>query len=447
MKTVSCADLLAVLPPYQDQWVTVTNDQDVTDIITSILQSHREFAGYYDKLQKFFDAGNIESTAENLYWFCKNNIEYREESDKVQSTALPTGILTRGYGDCKHYASFCGGILDAINRATQQNIKWAYVFASYKKDQKTPYHVFIEIQDKGGPIWIDPTPGSEGKIPAWVVRKNIHSSTIGSMALVKNIAGVMLGATVYDENYSPVQSSEAGDIGAATGQMKLMAVGKGLVTVSAALVEIPVAAAIVAAVGVLVGLVGKFFGNEWHYSTQVRWLIQHFQYSVMGQGEVTSDNHIDETYLQDTLNWFTAVLGVPIYDDDRLQVLSGNDFEGRFINSSFEERATEYLKFWDAQQEGVTMARAIEAAQAAETLRLLWPNGPGAWSGAPISPHWVRRTGQATAGGAAAEPATTPTEKIKRFLTEHKTALLISGGLLALYFIFKKDIDQQVQKI
>lgn len=189
---VTREQLLEVLPTYQDGWVVVTKDQDVQDIIESMLQSHQEFAPYYDKIEMYFDASGTKEIADNLYNFCKANIEYREESDKQQTTALPTGILTRGYGDCKHYAGFCGGVLDAINRATGKDIKWKYCFASYDILQKTPYHVFIVIEDKAGPIWLDPTPGSEGKQPAWVIYKKVKTQTIGSMALLKNIAGVEL---------------------------------------------------------------------------------------------------------------------------------------------------------------------------------------------------------------------------------------------------------------
>lgn len=441
---VTRENLLSVLPPYSDKWVLIKEDQDVKDIIKSMLQSHKDFAGYYDKIAGFFESDCPEQLGEDLYQFCKANIEYREESVEQQTTALPTGILTRGYGDCKHYASFCGGILDAINRARGLGLKWNYCFASYRLDERTPYHVFIVLEGEDGPIWIDPTPGAAEKTPVWVVNKTVKAA-VGSMALIKNIAGVTSTGPGYDDNYSPIQASEAGDMSAATGQTKIMAVGKGLVTVSAALVEVPVAAAIVAAVGLLTTLVGSVFGNKWHTSTQVRWLLKHFQYSVLGQANVTSDNKVDETLLQDALNWFTAVLGVPIYDDDRLQVLAGNDYEGNYLNNSYDERAAKYLEFWDAQREGVTMARAVEAAKAADYLRIKYPEGPGAWNAAPISKYWVKETGQAS--GAAAAASVAPIERLKQFFANNKKLVLIGGGLLAVYFIFQKDIDKEVQKL
>src|SRR5574337_974124 len=94
--------LLRKLPPYRDEWITVKDDQDVHDIINEILDAHKEFAPYYDKIALYFDADTIGGVCNNLYKFCKENISYHEETADDQTTALPAGILTRGYGDCKH---------------------------------------------------------------------------------------------------------------------------------------------------------------------------------------------------------------------------------------------------------------------------------------------------------------------------------------------------------
>lgn len=168
--TVSRDTVLKRLPVFRDKWITVKAKQRVPDIIDSMLQSHRDFARQYDAIGPMFAGDNIEQTCENLFHFCKDNIRYREESENEQSTAIPAGILVRGEGDCKHYASFIAGCLDAINRSGTP-IKWEYCFASYKKDQKTPYHVFVIAQDeKGEEIWIDPTPGAADMVPVWWVR-------------------------------------------------------------------------------------------------------------------------------------------------------------------------------------------------------------------------------------------------------------------------------------
>lgn len=171
---VSRSFILDQLPKYRNQWVTVKQRQAVPDIMRDLYQAHKDYRPHYDQIGRFFEGPTVAATCENLYHFCKENIKYREESEDWQSTALPTGILVRGYGDCKHYASFVAGCLGAIERAQGYPIDWVYCFASYKWAQSTPYHVFVVVRDEEGEeIWVDPTPGAYGKQPVWIVTKKV----------------------------------------------------------------------------------------------------------------------------------------------------------------------------------------------------------------------------------------------------------------------------------
>lgn len=215
------ANLLSDLPPYKDQWILIHPKQSVRDIILEVLDAHKEFAPYYDNIALYFDAGNTSAICKKLYNFLKSNIKYREEKEEDQTTALPAGILTRGYGDCKHYSSFAGGVLDSLNRVAGKKIKWNYRFASYNPFDKNPHHVFVVVEDNGNEIWIDPTPGSEVNDPIWQIDKKINVP----MALRRNIAGFdSIGIsdqpiefvpieqtntpTVYVENSLPVAPNE-----------------------------------------------------------------------------------------------------------------------------------------------------------------------------------------------------------------------------------------------
>jgi hypothetical protein len=196
---VSRAQLLAVLPPYQDKWVTVAGQQDVHDIIQDMLRCHSEFAGYYDKIAPFFDCGNVRDTCELLFNFCKDEIQYKEETEDLQTTALPAGILTRGHGDCKHYASFIGGVLGALQRRGEK-IDWYYCFASYDPLESTPYHVFVVVMLDGAPFYVDPTPGANLKTPVWVdnrypVVKEKDLKKLSGMAVGKSGELVTIGTT------------------------------------------------------------------------------------------------------------------------------------------------------------------------------------------------------------------------------------------------------------
>lgn len=153
---MSVGSMLAVLPPYQGKAVTIVANQDVSDIVSEVCQAHKFFAKDYTALAEFFWTGNIYDTCEKLYNFCKANIEYCVEDDDEQTTKSPAAILTEGRGDCKHYAGFIAGVLDAINRKYNAGINCQYRFASYDLFNSTPQHVFVVAKDNEGEIWIDP---------------------------------------------------------------------------------------------------------------------------------------------------------------------------------------------------------------------------------------------------------------------------------------------------
>ena len=48
----------------------------------------------------------------------------------------------RGYCDCKGYALFAAGIIDAIRRSGE-NVDWVYRFASCNILNRVPAHVFV----------------------------------------------------------------------------------------------------------------------------------------------------------------------------------------------------------------------------------------------------------------------------------------------------------------
>ena len=152
---VSPSVLLTYLPPYQNNWQLIKDDQYVRDIIKEVLDAHEIYAEDYDQIAGFFDSGSIEQICKQLFDFCKNYIHYRRESKEDQTTQSPSGIIVLGHGDCKHYAGFIGGVLDALRRKGRK-IKWWYRFASYDWLDNTPGHVFVVVKDKGKEIWIDP---------------------------------------------------------------------------------------------------------------------------------------------------------------------------------------------------------------------------------------------------------------------------------------------------
>lgn len=154
--------ILSRLPAYRDEWKLINANQYVPDIMEEIVAAHALYGCYYDQFCGLFYTGNAATLCESLYQFCKENIAYQEESVEAQTSALPTGILVRGHGDCKHYALFNAGVIDALNRVYGCSFEWAFMFAGYKGATE-PYHVFVKVNDHGTDIWLDPTPGYGGE--------------------------------------------------------------------------------------------------------------------------------------------------------------------------------------------------------------------------------------------------------------------------------------------
>jgi hypothetical protein len=124
--------------------------------MAEVVEAHKFFASDYDLIADFFWSGDVYETCRLLWNFCKRNISYVIEPEKSQTTKSPAAILTEAYGDCKHYAGFIAGVLDAINRDFGAGIKWKYCFANYDEFGDLPQHVFVKVKDNGHEIWIDP---------------------------------------------------------------------------------------------------------------------------------------------------------------------------------------------------------------------------------------------------------------------------------------------------
>lgn len=193
---VSKQQILALLPPFRNERVLVKHNQSVSDIIEQVLRAHEANKKYYDSFAHLFDKSSLKKTCDGLYSFISENVKYVEEPEEEQTTALPSAILSLGKGDCKHYSSFAGGVLDALNRQGA-NIKWCYRFCSYKILHNTPHHVFICVTDEdGSEIWIDPVPGANEMIPTWQLDKYTKRNSMPLYNVVGNTIGWSVGEQV-----------------------------------------------------------------------------------------------------------------------------------------------------------------------------------------------------------------------------------------------------------
>jgi hypothetical protein len=148
--------ILSQLSGFSGSRVTIKRNQDVYDIIGAMLEAHKIHAADYDKIAGYFWAGSEEQTARNLFNFLKKNVRYKIETDQEQRVMSPAAILTLKANDCKNYALFINGVLDALKRQGKIKGRILYRFASYKLLDEAPHHVFSVLQIGNDEYWIDP---------------------------------------------------------------------------------------------------------------------------------------------------------------------------------------------------------------------------------------------------------------------------------------------------
>jgi hypothetical protein len=363
------------LPAPTGRSVVIEQDQNVSDIISLISFVHKKNLATYDRIGQYFWTGDLYSTCENLWNFCKDNIAYDIETDKKQTVRSPQRILSERAGDCKHYASFIGGCLGALQRQGH-SINWAYRFASYKVFDSTPGHVFVVVFDQGEEIWIDPVLDSFDEHRQYVnaIDKKIKTvGTVGCNCSSKQNLG-RIGASYSMKNRAAAAYGYGNYIGDAKTDFQVG--GGAVLAVAPYLATIPVigwiGGAILAAVGGLMELVGGLL-KDYKTSSEVRWLTQLFQYYVQGNASVKGSQEVNENYTLNAQAWFYAVLGVPIYDRYRFNSIWNKSHPQPLLKA---QAVAEYLSYPDTKN--VDPAAASHAYDIAQTM--LSTDPPGGWA-------------------------------------------------------------------
>lgn len=184
--------LLKHLPPFLGIKTKLVDVQTLDDIIEGIKRNHNYNRDAYDKIYKFFYVKNdIVSTAKNIFDFINNHIVYEIESNKSQQLKTPTALLKKGFGDCKSFASFSCGVLDAIRRNENIDFDLYFRYAGYSNN-KNLEHVYCVFNFNGVDYWLDNVLDyfdSREKQPTFIVDKKIKP-----MALY-NISGIQQNKT------------------------------------------------------------------------------------------------------------------------------------------------------------------------------------------------------------------------------------------------------------
>ena len=152
-------DVLGLLK-YKGEKKLVVKNQDVGDIMKIMIEQHNLHRKDYDKICHLFIRENEVKTLKAIFDFLKNNVNYKIESGENQKIKSPGAIVYTGkttVSDCKGYASFINGNIDAINRTGKMKIPFCYRFANYRIIDTTPQHVFsVAYPGTTNEIWIDP---------------------------------------------------------------------------------------------------------------------------------------------------------------------------------------------------------------------------------------------------------------------------------------------------
>jgi hypothetical protein len=153
--------------------VMLVKKQVVKDIMKYMSVALVEFRPYYDKIYSFFEGSTMEEVGEQIFDFLKDQMIYEEESDEAQWLCNPRELLERGECDCKGYALFAAGVIDALNRNSDQGeIPWCFRFVPSAILGTKIGHVFVVLDPGGKEIWIDPVLSSFNQKPFYLVQED-----------------------------------------------------------------------------------------------------------------------------------------------------------------------------------------------------------------------------------------------------------------------------------
>lgn len=181
-------DLINSLPPFRNEKKLIKQRQGTNDIIKSVLKIHGEYESDYDSIYPYFDRGNVYTTAQRIWEFLKYNLTYNAESGEDQSVKSPSAILHPGEKiDCKHYALFAGGILDAIKQNESEPWDWCFRFASDKSTDNVS-HVFVVVFDQDQEYWIDPCLASFNQRKKYILIEDVKPMPLYKISGVGDVS-------------------------------------------------------------------------------------------------------------------------------------------------------------------------------------------------------------------------------------------------------------------
>lgn len=326
----------------------ITPEQDVSDIMQAVRAKHTECAPLYDKICRPFLGADLWETCERLFDFCKTELSYDQESVDRQVVSAPQTILRRGTSDCKCYALFIGGCLDALQRAGLIDCDWCYRFASYYMFDPGKHHVFVVVSCDEGTIWVDPVLDELDERMPWPIWKT-DKEPYGYAASMGRIPGVgqlaAIGSAESDLLSELLQYQQgvvsAIKVSKQTGTLNSISTGVLQGASNALPAIVPVLGALKAA-GMLVndvfppgsaaariatdienfnvvGLFNDVFNGR-TYNTDQYWGAAFYYWYVEGK-DITNQNQVTDDQVIPALKWFIDRTGVFISGREHIMAL------------------------------------------------------------------------------------------------------------------------------
>lgn len=187
------AKLIGILHGTRPVSEKVVDDQTVNDIIARMLIKHRKCQPDYDKIYKEFEGGSLKDICYRLWRDCRATFNYKIEDGKAQYVSAPLTMLQDKNVDCKNYALFIAGVLDAMKRHGR-SLTWQFRYACYELFGGIG-HVFVVVNPSTDNIWVDPViPIFNYHLFYWYCRNKRIRQVGGLSARIGNAEGDLLAA-------------------------------------------------------------------------------------------------------------------------------------------------------------------------------------------------------------------------------------------------------------
>lgn len=124
--------------------------QNAKQIVQQMMRAELDSRATSKKLATIFKEPEQKTTAAKVWYFLKNEIQYEAEPSDDQTAKTIRRFLSDKKGDCKHYATFAVGVLNACG------IKTWFTFVGQDPTKKKPNHTYATALIDGKRVIIDP---------------------------------------------------------------------------------------------------------------------------------------------------------------------------------------------------------------------------------------------------------------------------------------------------